>query len=138
MRGTVLDRRRFLRTAAVATCVVCLGTTGAAAAVWERLGVRTVLLAGDVDVIPVTAAEGLFRAVQLRVRQNGIFINDMQITFGNGNQMDVPLRHHIPKGGKTRVIDLPGARRNIRSVRIVYRSEMDLGGRATVELWGRR
>ncbi|HSF95282.1 MAG TPA: hypothetical protein VLA52_09675 [Thermohalobaculum sp.] len=128
--------RRMAATAVFSLLCVSLGAPGALAADWEFLGSRSVRLAGDVDVIPVGASEGKFKSVQLRVKDNGIFMEDMRITFSNGDQKDVRLRTHIAEGERTRRIDLPGKARRIRSVRLIYRSVADSDGRATVQLWG--
>jgi hypothetical protein len=138
MTETRPDRRSFLRTTALAALAVALSIPEASAAEWVFLGSRKVRLAGDVDRIEVGGGKGKFRAVQLRVRDNGIFMHDMRITFGNGKRMDVPLREHFRRGSRSRAIDLPGGKRNIRAVRLTYRSEVDHQGKAKVELWGRR
>ena len=38
----------------------------------------------------------------------------------NGNHEEIPIRAHIPYGGHTRAIDLPGDRRMIESVDLWY------------------
>jgi len=133
---TMTDRRRFLRTAA-ACAALAAGCPGLAVArEWVLLGSRDVRLAGDADTIPVKAPKGQFRQIQLRVRGNGVFIHDLTVVYGNGAADDIPVRAHIPQGGATRVIDLRGGSRNIKSVRLRYRSERDGQGHARVEVWG--
>ena len=51
---------------------------------------------------------------------------------------DVKIRRVIPSGGETRVIDLPGANRNIKKVMFWYESTERNNKRATVRLWGRK
>lgn len=108
------------------------------AATWELLGTRTVRLIGDRDVIVVTALRGTFTHIQLRVSGNAIFMNDLEVTFSNGQKIDVPVRFLIPDGGQTRAINLPGIRRFIRTIELRYRSVPNSNGRATVEVWGRK
>jgi hypothetical protein len=50
------------------------------------------------------------------------------VRYGNGSQEELAVRDLIPAGGQTRIIDLPGDRRIIRSVDLWY-------GKAT---WRRR
>jgi hypothetical protein len=104
---------------------------------WEFLGERAVNWRVDRDVIPVTASEGRFTAVQLRVRGNGVHILDLKVHFGNGGTQDVAIRSHIPAGGHTRVIDLNGGPRVIRKITMVYKTAGARAGRAVVRAWGK-
>ena len=132
----MIRRRAFLHLPVAGVVLACLRPTTVLARDWTLLGSRDVRLAGDADVIPVTAAKGQFRQIQLRVRGNGVFIHDLTVVYGNGTSEDIPVRAHIPQGGATRVIDLRGGSRNIKSVRLRYRSERDGQGHARVEVWG--
>jgi len=129
-------RRALLHWAVGATALAAAWPARLLAREWVLLGSRDVRLAGDADAIPVTAAKGPFRRIQLRVRGNGVFIHDLTVVYGNGAAEDVPVRAHIPQGGATRVIDLRGGNRNVKSVRLRYRSERDGQGHARVEVWG--
>lgn len=104
---------------------------------WERLGTRTVKFATDRDVIPVTATEGTFDKIKLKVLSSGIEMLDLKVHFANGGTQDVSIKRFIEAGGETRVIDLTGSDRVIRNVEMVYRSRGPRTGRAIVELWGR-
>jgi hypothetical protein len=126
--------RRKLITALFGTTLFPSATLAAG---WEKLGKRSVRLVGDHDVIPVTFLRGDFRRIQLRVRENGIFINDLVVVYANGNSDRIPIQNHIPKGGESRVIDLRGGERIIRSVQLYYRSVRNSKGRAEVSVYGR-
>ena len=105
---------------------------------WQVLGERVVNWRVDRDVIPVTAREGRFRSIVLEVQGNAIDMLDLQVQFGNGQTVDVPVRQNIPAGGRTRVIDLPGQARVIRAVQLVYRTDgRGRRGRAVVKVYGR-
>lgn len=105
--------------------------------VWKLLGKRTVKLSTDRDVIHVGADEGTFRSIKLKVLKSGVHFKDMKVHFSNGDIFDVKIRKLIPAGGETRVIDLPGANRNIKKVVFWYESTR-MNRRATVRLWGKR
>ena len=107
---------------------------------WELLGRREVDFGAERDVIPVTASEGRFKRIRLHVSGNGIDLQDLDVTFGNGEKQDVKVRETIREGGTTRVIDLPGEARVIRSVALTYKVAKRLAGRgkATVAVWGKQ
>lgn len=104
---------------------------------WQKLGERTVDHREDHDQIMVTRTEGAFKSVQLRVKGAPVEIDNVKVTFGNGNSQDLSIRDRIPAGGSTRSIDLQGdvKERTIRKVDFDYRTET-AGQKAVVELWG--
>ncbi len=103
---------------------------------WERLGSRTVNHAIDRDEISVTARDGTFRKIKLRVRHRQVTFRDVKVHFANGDVQDVELRRAIPAGGETRVIDLAGRNRVITRVVFWYNTTRVRGKRAVVELYG--
>ena len=106
---------------------------------WVKLGARTVNHALDRDEIRVSAKEGLFQAVQLRVKRREVNFRDVKIHFSNGDVQDVEMRRDIPAGGETRDIQLAGSGpRNIEKVVFWYSTAPLRRRRAVVELWGLR
>ncbi|MCG6870996.1 MAG: hypothetical protein LJE84_01800 [Gammaproteobacteria bacterium] len=103
---------------------------------WEMLGRRTVNMGVDRDEIVVGRRDGRFSRIKLVVRGFGIHLLDMKVVFGNGSVFDVPVNRFIPANGETRVIDLPGQRRVIRKVVLVYRSAVP--ARRAWRPWRRR
>lgn len=55
------------------------------------------------------------------MRGNGVFFEDLGITFGNGQQQHVAIRSLIPQRGGARVIGLAGGARSFRHVDLRYR-----------------
>jgi hypothetical protein len=104
---------------------------------WQKLGSRSVALIGDNDVIPVTVLKGTFRKIKFKVRDNDIVINDLTVVYGTGAPDKIPLRSSIKKGAESRVIDLRGGDRVIRSIQFTYRSALNSKGRADVAVWGK-
>ena len=105
---------------------------------WKHLGTRKVKFKTDRDVIKVGADEGVFRKIKLTVRKSGVHFLDMKVHFSNGDIFDVKIRRVIPKGGETRVIDLPGKNRSIKKVVFWYKSTKKNSKRATIRLYGLR
>jgi hypothetical protein len=104
---------------------------------WELLGVRTVTDRADHDAIAVTAAKGTFRSLQIKVEGRAVEFRDVKIHFANGDVQDVELRDVIPAGGESRIIDVEGGDRAIRSVEFRYDAQSLVGKKAVVKLFGR-
>ena len=103
---------------------------------WENLGRAYVNSRVDHDRIPVTN-RGAFRALQLGVKGGTIEFQRVVVHFENGEDHQLEISDRIPDGAKTRVIDLPGDRRRIRSVEFWYSKE-GWRSRPLVNVWGRR
>jgi hypothetical protein len=103
---------------------------------WERLGTRSVKLHAERDVILVSSTKGDFRKIQLRVRDNGVFVNSLVVVYGSGADDRIPMAYHIPANGRSRVIDLRGGDRVIRRIELNYRSVRNHRGKATVHVYG--
>ncbi|HWO01552.1 MAG TPA: hypothetical protein VNS63_19995 [Blastocatellia bacterium] len=103
---------------------------------WEYLGQAHVDGNSDHDKISVKA-DGTFRAIQMEVQDGAIDFIRVVVHFENGGNYDVPVRYRVPSGGRTRVIDLPGDRRDIRSVELWYQ-KANWKRRPIVKLYGRR
>src|ERR1044071_6965499 len=86
---------------------------------WQYLGQAHVDGANDHDRITVDDA-GAFRALQIEVRDAPIEFQRVVVHFENGGDHEVEVRDRVRAGQRTRVIDLPGDRRRIRSVEFWY------------------
>jgi len=103
---------------------------------WERIGQVNVDSRNDHDRVFVNSRES-FRALQLGVKGGAIEFQRVVVHFENGGDTDLPIPERIQEGGKTRVIDLPGNRRRIRSIEFWYSKER-WRSRPTVNIWGLR
>ena len=104
---------------------------------WEMLGERSVNFKADKDEIMVTASEGRFSAVQIRVKRAPINMQRMVIHFGDGEDQTVELKDNFRAGGESRIIDLEGKKRVIRKVSFWYDTKGFGDHKAIVQLWGR-
>lgn len=104
---------------------------------WEFLGERTVTDKADHDVLTLTAARGTFRSLKLEVRGRAVQFHSVKIHFGDGETQDVELRNVIPAGGESRVIDIEGRDRVIRSIEFHYDAQSLLGKKAVVKVYGK-
>ena len=102
---------------------------------WDKLGERWVNGGVDRDVIRVGKRDGRFVAVAIVVERSALELYDLVITFGDGSRFSPPVRAVFGPGSTSRVIDLPGDARWIKSIEFRY-GNLPGGGRAQVELWG--
>src|SRR6188474_422902 len=114
--------RRVLM-AMMAVAAMTAGTVGTAAQRannWTLLGERVVTDKADHDTIVVTVARGGFTAMRFDVLRHAVDFHRVVIHFGNGDDQKVELRHTIPAGGSSRVIDVQGGDRVIKSIDFWY------------------
>jgi Protein of unknown function (DUF2541) len=104
---------------------------------WSLLGSRTVKHGLDKDEIMVTASEGVFDAVQIRVKRSGINMHKCVVHFGDGSTQDVDMKQDFKQGSESRLINLEGTNRVIRKVVFWYDTKNYRRSRALVELWGK-
>ncbi len=100
------------------------------------LAERVVNFAVDRDVVQLAARPETMRGIQFEAVSGGIQMLDCDVTFENGQRIDLPVRNFIQENTRTRVFDFPGAQRNIARVTLVYRTATAGTGRAVVRIWG--
>jgi hypothetical protein len=105
--------------------------------VWDFLGVTHIDGIGDHDKIQVGRRDGPFRAVQLRVSNDAVFLQRVVVYYDNGTSEEVPIGVRISPEGTTRVINLTGERRVLESVEVWYFRE-PWEHRPRVSLYGTR
>ena len=103
---------------------------------WEVLGKRQVDYAADKDTIEVTASEGVFTAIRIKVEDGNLEMHDIRVTFGNGDKFEPDVRVNFKEDTRSRDIDLPGEARVIKKVEFKYDSKRRKG-KAEVKLLGK-
>jgi hypothetical protein len=132
----MLGRRTILALMLVLGCAV--SAPGAQAGRWELLGSRTVTDRADHDTVKVGGAKGDFTAVKLQVQRRAVNFRRVVIHFRNGDDQKVELRDTIGANHESRVIDIEGRDRVIRSIEFWYEAQsLGRGGQATVLVHGR-
>ena len=97
-----------------------------------------IIVNGKLDLKCSISKNSCFKKLKLMVKKSGVHFMDMKVHFANGDVMDVELRNVIPKGGETRIIDLPGRNRIVKKVVFWYKSTKVNAKRATILLYGIR
>jgi hypothetical protein len=105
---------------------------------WTLLGERRVSDAVDHDTLVVSAARGDFHRLQLRVLDRAVQFRHVVVHFANGDRQELELREVIPAGGRSRVIDLAGGDRVIRTIELRYDAQSLAGRAARVRVYGQR
>lgn len=101
------------------------------------LGEMEVNFRADHDTLVVGLDEGTFRRIVIEAEGNDIQVLDLDVVFGNGTRQDVPVRHIFREDSRSRIVDLRGAARIIRSIKVTYRTVGRLReGRATLKFYG--
>jgi hypothetical protein len=93
---------------------------------WVELGCEQVSLIGkDRDSVRVGRREGRFKSIRLHVRGADVELIDVKVIYANGEPDDIPVKHHLREGERTRPLDLRGWERAIDRVDLVYRTQFN-------------
>jgi len=122
----------------ICTLAIFVAVTLAAQGRWEVLGKRNVRDRLDHDTIVVGKNKGTFTAIKIDVGRRGVDFDRVVIHFANGGDQNVAMRASIPAKGESRVIDIDGRNRVIRSIDFWYDAKsLGRGGSSTVRVLGR-
>jgi hypothetical protein len=86
------------------------------------LGEQEVDFRVDHDKIDVQRHEGSFRALFFQVEKNDIELFNLVVTFENGERQEIETRLIFNEGSRSRLIDLDGRERRIKSIQFTYRT----------------
>jgi hypothetical protein len=103
---------------------------------WTMLGERTVNGRLDRDRIVVGRREGKFSRLTLVVLDSDLELLGFEVRFARGAPFRPDVRHTFRENERTRVIDLPGDDRTIRSLEFTYKN-VPRGGNAKLQVWAR-
>lgn len=109
------------------------GTTGS----WRYLGTTSARSTADHDVIIVAGPYDFFRKLKFKVKDSGLEMYYILVRYDDGGAPErIETRFNIPQGGESRVIDIRGGKRKLKSVEFYYRDKDILNGKADVMLYG--
>ena len=66
--------------------------------------------------------EGRFYAIRLYARGGAVEMLNLRVIYANGDPDNIPVRHILDRGERTRPIDPRGRARSIRMIEMVYRA----------------
>lgn len=90
---------------------------------WKSLSVTNVDLRDDRFVLPVGRNKGPIKRINLRSRDEAVYIRNLRIIFGNGDTQRVTVNRRLRAGQEIGVVDLDGNQRFIREVVVRTKSQ---------------
>lgn len=109
------------------------GATGT----WRLLGTTQAKFTADHDVIIIAGPYDFFRKLKFKVTDAPLNLQHVVVRYDDGGLPEkIETRYNIPQGGESRVIDLKGGKRKLKSVEFWYDTKGILNGRADVTLFG--
>jgi hypothetical protein len=103
---------------------------------WQLLGQKEAARTHDRDEMDVPRKAGPFRQLRLAVRGAPVELDDVIVTFGDGQKFRPRVPRRLPEGDAY-IIELPGRRRSVDRVALVYHSYDRRQQTAKVFLYGR-
>jgi hypothetical protein len=123
----------FLNANAQKTVIPNAGAKGT----WKLLGTVQASHNADHDAIVVKGPYDYFRKLKFKVTESPLNISKMIVRYDDGGLPEnIETRFEIPKGGESRIIDLKGQKRKIKSVEFWYDTRGILNGKANLTLFG--
>lgn len=104
---------------------------------WKLLGEGRFGFRLDEDVIEIGKSAGKFDRLALEVKDDDVFIADINITYENGDRQELAVNQTIREGAAVRPLDLRKGR-FIEKIEITARARTGFRGRATIEIYGDR
>jgi len=89
----------------------------------------------DVDYVNFAGCENVV-AIKLHALRGSAEIETLAVKYGNGTIDRLAVRQRLAQGSQTRWIDLRGARRCVRGVKIVGDTELSLD-QTLIQVWGK-
>lgn len=104
---------------------------------WRVLGTTHAHFSADHDVLVLQGPYDYFRRLKFKVTDAPLNIGLMIVRYDDsGAPEKVDVRYNVPQGGESRVIDLKGGKRKLRSVEFWYDTKGVFNGGADVTLLG--
>jgi hypothetical protein len=104
---------------------------------WRLLGTTQASHKADHDVIIIAGPYDYFRRLKFKVTNAPLNLQRMFVRYDDGGKPEnIDIRYNIPQGGESRVIDLNGGKRKLKSVEFWYDTKGFLNGKANVTLFG--
>jgi len=109
------------------------GNTGT----WRLLGTVQVKFSADHDALIINGPYDYFRKLKFKVTDAPLNMVSLLVRFDDGGAPEkIDIRFNIPQGGESRIIELKGGKRKLKSVEFWYDTKGVVNGRANLTLFG--
>ena len=103
---------------------------------WHKIGETIVDFKKERDEISVMGADR-YAKLKFKATDAGIMISDITISYEDGTKQDVPVAATMAMGVESRVVDVPGAEKDIARIGFVYKTVPNQAkDKAHLEIWG--
>jgi hypothetical protein len=106
------------------------------AKLWESLGTRTVDFKNAKDVFDVGRKEGRFTHLRFKVDSGEIFLDEIEVTYGDGKTWKHKVDHEFKESSRSHDIELGEGAHVIRKVEVTYH-KLKHSEPVTIELLGK-
>ena len=104
---------------------------------WRLLGTTQAKFTADHDAIYVSGPYDFFRRLKFKSTDAPLNIVRMVVRYDDGGAPEkIDTRFSIPQGGESRVIELLGGKRKLKSIEFWYDTQGILNGRSDVTVFG--
>lgn len=103
---------------------------------WRVLGTVHAKHTADHDALSVPGPHDYYRKIKFKVTDSPVNIQRLVVRYDDGAPENINTRVEIPKGGESRVIDLHGGKRKLKSIEFWYDTKGFLNGKADVTVFG--
>lgn len=103
---------------------------------WRLLGTVHAKHTADHDALAVPGPHDYYRKIKFKVTDSPVNIQRLVVRYDDGAPENINTRVEIPKGGESRVIDLKGGKRKLKSIEFWYDTKGFLNGKADVTVFG--
>jgi len=110
--------RMLLVAAAVSAAFSVPAIASSQAGNWDKLGVATAQAGSGSGHVSVRSYE-LYDLIRI-CSNASVRLTDLRVDFYDGSRQDIPVGTTVPGGGCTTPIDLTGAQRSIKGVRMHF------------------
>lgn len=101
---------------------------------WTLLGEQAVNGQRDVDTILVPKKRGALSKIMLVVLDGNLEMKSVVVSFRGGRARSLDVKKTFQEGDRTRALELPKTKRNVRSIQLVY-GNLGGGANARVQIW---
>src|SRR5205809_2361116 len=103
---------------------------------WHKIGDATVDFKSDKDAF-VVMGKDKFKAIQIKVTDAPVRLEDMQVSYDGGGKEDISVRSDFQPGSESRIIDLKNPSGGLNKVTFYYKTVPNaVAQKAHLELWG--